>query len=451
MIMRFEGVSILIVDDDEDMKDFLVDLLRDEGYEVRGVSNGNEALEMIEGGSFNIVISDIRMPGLDGMTLLERAKELDITMPFFILITAFGDVEDTISMMDAGAYDFIIKPFKMEQILISVKKAVREIMMRKRIRELEELTNERYSLNNLIGKSPAMRRVFHLVERVSASDGNVLIEGETGTGKEILARTIHFLSPRRKGPFVAVNCAAIPEGLLESELFGFLRGAFTDAKSDRMGLFVEAEGGTLFLDEVAEMSPGLQAKLLRVLEEKKVRPLGSNRAVDVDVRFIAATNKNLRKEVESGRFREDLFYRVNIFRIELPPLRERKEDIPLLIQEFLRESGSGTRRLEIPPEVMRVLLDYSWPGNVRELKNVVERLSYLAEDGKVRLEDLPPEMLGKRDDALFSGVSERLMSLEEMEREYIKKVLEKCRGNKVKAAKILGIDRKTIYRKLGSE
>ena len=450
--MRFiamvaERINILVVEDEQDMREFLRDILIEHGYAVETAPNGEEASALMRKLEFQIVISDLRMPVMDGLSFLDRLRQDCGISPFVILITAFGNIDDTVKLMDRGAYDYIIKPFKTEQILVAVKKAVRELHMRRRIEELEEMTSRRCGLNNLAGKSPAMQKIFTFIRKIADSGGNVLIEGETGTGKEMIARAIHSCSARKDRPFVPVNCASIPEGLLESELFGHVRGAFTDARNDKKGLFIEADGGTLLLDEIAEMPLTLQPKLLRALQERQIKPLGSNTYIPFDVRIISATNRNLLKEVRAGRFREDLYYRLNIFRIELPPLRRRREDIPVLVQEFLRRYRRTDEPVEVSPEAMRALMDYHWPGNIRELENVMERAVYLAEDGVVRLGDLPEEMLRAKDsNAGFSLPSEK--SLDELEREYIEHVLKRCGGNKKRAAEILGVNRKTIYRKL---
>ncbi len=450
--MRFiamvaERINILVVEDEQDMREFLRDILIEHGYAVETAPNGEEASALMRKLEFQIVISDIRMPVMDGLSFLDRLRQDCGIFPFVILITAFGNIDDTVKLMDRGAYDYIIKPFKTEQILVAVKKAVRELHMRRRIEELEEMTSRRCGFDNLAGKSPAMQKIFTFIRKIADSGGNVLIEGETGTGKEMIARAIHSCSARKDRPFVPVNCASIPEGLLESELFGHVRGAFTDARNDKKGLFIEADGGTLLLDEIAEMPLTLQPKLLRALQERQIKPLGSNTYIPFDVRIISATNRNLLKEVRAGRFREDLYYRLNIFRIELPPLRRRREDIPVLVQEFLRRYRRTDEPVEVSPEAMRALMDYHWPGNIRELENVMERAVYLAEDGVVRLGDLPEEMLRAKDsNAGFSLPSEK--SLDELEREYIEHVLKRCGGNKKRAAEILGVNRKTIYRKL---
>ncbi|NOY13069.1 MAG: sigma-54-dependent Fis family transcriptional regulator [Deltaproteobacteria bacterium] len=385
-------VSILIVDDHKEMRDFLQDILSEQGYRVATAASADEALERLASREFHLVITDIKMPGMDGVGLLEQIKTGRGFSPFVILITAFGDINDTIRFIDKGAYDYIIKPFKMEQILIAVKRAERELQMRQRVRELEDRATRPHRFQQLLGKSPVMQQVFSLIEKVAAAEGSVLIEGETGTGKELIAQAIHRESPRKKGPFVPINCASIPEGLLESELFGHTRGAFTGASDKKQGLFVAADGGTLFLDEIGEMPPSLQAKLLRAIQERRVRPVGSTSDITFDVRIVSATNCDLRSAASEGRFREDIFYRLATFQIKVPPLRQRREDIPLLIEHFLAQHAAEGRDIFFSPEVLRALVDYSWPGNVRELRSLVERCIYLCAAETVQLDDLPEEI-----------------------------------------------------------
>lgn len=440
-------IDILVVEDDQDMSDFITDILSERGYSVTTAVNGKEALARLDEKIFPIVVSDLKMPVMGGVTLLEQIVARDIIKPFVIIITAFGDIDEAVELINHGAYDYIIKPFKIEQLLIAVRKAVRELGMRRKIKELEQVTQSRHSLHNLIGKSKAMCKLFLFIERIANSSGNVLLEGETGTGKEVIAQTIHNTSSRRGEPFVPINCAAIPEGLLESELFGHVKGAFTDAKSDKSGLFLEAANGTVLLDEIGEMPLPIQAKILRALQERQIRPVGSSRSISFEARVIAATNKVLKDEMDAGRFREDLYYRLNIFKIDVPPLRERREDIPLLINEFLDRYEPTGLKTEVSVEAMRFFLDYPWPGNIRQLENVIERCVCLAIDGQIALSDLPNEMLESAQDR-NQFTFDRVKPLADMEEDYIKYVLDKCDGNKKKAASFLGINRKTIQRKL---
>lgn len=440
-------LEILIVDDHEDMREFLQDILSEQGYRVASAASADEALRVLAEREFHLVITDIKMPGLDGVGLLERIKSARGFSPFVILITAFGDINDTIGFIDKGAYDYLIKPFKMEQILIAVKRAERELRMRRRVKELAERVVRPHGFQQLLGKSAVMQQVFTLIKKVAQATGSVLIEGETGTGKELIAQAIHRESPRKDGPFVPINCASIPDNLLESELFGHVRGAFTDAREQKTGLFIAANGGTLFLDEIGEMPPSLQAKLLRAIQEQKVRPLGSTDDISFDVRIVSATNRDLRQAASAGTFREDIFYRLATFQIEVPPLRQRREDIPLLIEAFLARHAAQGRDIFFSPEVLRALVDYAWPGNVRELRSMVERCIYLCEGKNVQFEDLPVEMRRQiRPEDRYCLPDDK--TLEEVELDYIRFILDRCEGNRVRAAEVLGINRKTIQRKL---
>ncbi len=440
-------LDILVVDDHADMRDFLQDILSEQGYRTATAASADEALERLASREFHLVISDIKMPGMDGVGLLEQIKTGSGFSPFVILITAFGDINDTIGFIDKGAYDYIIKPFKMEQILIAVKRAERELRMRRRVKELEERVTRPHRFQQLLGKSSAMQQVFHLIEKVAPAEGSVLIEGETGTGKELIAQAIHRESPRNAGPFVPINCASIPDSLLESELFGHARGAFTGAQEKKQGLFVAADGGTLFLDEIGEMPPALQAKLLRAIQERRVRPVGSTRDVGFDVRIVSATNRDLRSAAKSGEFREDIFYRLATFQIDVPPLRQRREDIPLLIETFVAQHAAEGRDIFFPPEVLRALVDYSWPGNVRELRSLVERCAYISAGETVQLDDLP-EALRQQICPVNRYALPEDKTLAEVELDYIRHILDRCQGNRVRAAEILAINRKTIQRKL---
>lgn len=440
-------MDILVVDDHEDMRDFLQEILVEQGYRTAIAASADEALERLASREFHLVITDIKMPGMDGVGLLEQIKSSKGFSPFVILITAFGDINDTIGFIDKGAYDYIIKPFKMEQILIAVKRAERELRMRRRVKVLEDLAARPHRFQQILGKSAAMQQVFSLIEKVAPATGSVLIEGETGTGKELIALAIHRESQRKDGPFVPINCASIPEGLLESELFGHVRGAFTGAQESKQGLFIAADGGTLFLDEIGEMPPSLQAKLLRAIQERRVRPVGSTSDVTFDVRIVSATNRDLRIAAKEGDFREDIFYRLATFQIQLPPLRQRREDIPLLVEAFVAQHAAQGRDIFFPPEVLRALVDYSWPGNVRELQSLVERCVYICEGETVQLDDLPEPMRQQIRPANRYALPDD-KNLEEVELDYIRHILDRCEGNRVRAAEILGINRKTIQRKL---
>jgi len=352
--------------------------------------------------------------------------------------------------MKMGAYDYITKPFQMDELILTVKKALENRLLKREVARLKREVESRYQFHHLIGKSPSMQRIYDFVERISGSSSNVLVTGESGTGKELVAKAIHYNGSRKDGPFIAVNCAAIPETLLESELFGYKKGAFTDAKIDKKGLVFEANEGTLFLDEVTEMPPTLEAKLLRVIEEREVRPLGDTNSYPMDARVISTSNRDVKSLIQEGRFREDLFYRLKVIDIELPPLRERREDIPLLVQHFLNKFGQDSKKnvSGISEDALRGLLNYSWPGNVRELENVIQRAITLSQHEEILPEDLPTPLVEVAGENLIEkGLTEKY-TVEQLEKEYIKRVLIEVGGNKSKAAEILGLDRKTLYRKL---
>jgi DNA-binding NtrC family response regulator len=443
--------SILIVEDDAAMREMLREALEDDGYAVETAANGRAGVERVQKGGVDLVVSDVKMPEIDGLDMLREIKAVSPS-PYVITITAFGSIDTAIRAVKLGAFDYITKPFEVDQLILSVEKALAERELRSEVARLRDEVSRSYRFENMIGRSPAMQEVFDLVRRVAGSPASVLVTGESGTGKELVAKAIHFNSPRKTRPFVAVNCAAIPDTLLESELFGYKRGAFTDARADRAGLLVEAEGGTIFLDEIAELSPALQAKLLRVLQEREIRPLGAARPERVDVRVIAATNRELDARLKDGSFREDLYYRLNVIQIQLPALRDRTEDVLPLAEHFLSVSAAraGKDLKGFHEVAKKALLAHRWPGNVRELENVVERAVALAETASVRLEDLPAAVRERRDaeqDTLARALA-RDMSLDELEREYIQRVLAAEGGNKTRAAQRLGLDRKTLYRKL---
>jgi DNA-binding NtrC family response regulator len=446
--MNQSGNKILVVDDDREMASLLSDVLRDEGFSVVPLSDSLEASRNLQREEFDVLITDLKMKGLKGLDLLEEAKKVAPLTPV-IIITAFGTIESAIQAMKMGAYDYITKPFQMDQIVLTVKKAVENRWLKKEVVRLKKEVETRFHFHQLIGKSPSMQKIYDLVERIKESSSNVLITGESGTGKELVGKAIHYSGTRKEGPFIAVNCAAIPETLLESELFGYKKGAFTDAKADKKGLVSEAREGTLFLDEITEMSPLLQAKMLRVIEERQVRPLGDTNSHPVDVRFISASNRNMKDLIHQGRFREDLYYRLKVIDIELPPLRERKDDIPLLVRHFIQKFGQESKKVSgISEETLKILIDYSWPGNVRELENVIQRAITLGQQETILPEDLPASMIQELDEDVVEKALRKKYSLDQLEKEYIQKVLIEAGGNKTKAAEILGLDRKTLYRKL---
>jgi DNA-binding NtrC family response regulator len=449
--MADKSGAILVVDDEPEMRALLRDELSELGYRVVAVANGREALKKLGEEEYAVVLTDLRMQGMQGLELLNEVKQ-GYPGTNVIIMTAFGSVESAIEAMKHGAYDYVTKPIKNEEMALVVEKAVRDALLRREVQQLRRAVREDYSFHQILGKSKPMREVFDLIRRVADSQTNVLITGESGTGKELAAKAIHFNSDRRSGPFVPVNCAAIPEMLLESELFGHMKGSFTDAKGDKRGLFEESHGGTLFLDEISELPVMLQAKLLRAIQEKEIRRVGSTKSIAVDVRIIAATNLSLTDEVKAKRFREDLYYRLNVIEIRMPPLRERREDILLLVDAFLKKCAEAGRKAVkgIAESALALLVDYPWPGNVRELENVIERAVTLTRGEKVTPEDLPPAIHGSRGDRkVIDDAADRTLPLDEVEKEYILRILDKTGGNKYQAAQILGIDRKTLYRKLG--
>jgi DNA-binding NtrC family response regulator len=441
---------ILIVDDDRGMCQLLIDLLGEDGYETDVAYDGQAALDKYRTTRFDLTITDLMMPKMRGIELVQRLREID-SGALVLLITAFGTIESAVEAMRAGAFHYITKPFHNDEILIQAKRAIEQKTLQEELKRLRTEVQARNRFQNIIGQSAAMQRVFEIVAQVSDLPANILIEGESGTGKELIARAIHSSSSRVSGPFIPVNCAAIPETLLESELFGYVRGAFTDARRDRPGLFREASGGMLFLDEISEMPLTLQTKLLRVLEDKEVRPLGANQSEKVDTRVLSASNRNLDELVRNGKFRQDLYYRLNVIRIELPALRQRSEDIPLLVRYFIEKFAAGAKRnVEgIQDDALAALKSYDWPGNIRELEHTVERAVLLGKGTLVGAEDLPTNLMARGESAIvLAQAFAKQFTLYDLEREYIGKVLESTKGNKTEAARILGVDRTTLYRKL---
>jgi DNA-binding NtrC family response regulator len=448
--MTQEPTSILVVDDEREMRQLLQDILEEDHYRVITASDGQEALTRMESEPFPVVVTDIRMKGMDGFGLLEHMVQKHPETNV-IMMTAFGTVESAVEAMKHGAFDYLTKPVKTDELLVTVQKALREALLRQEVQQLRQVVGREFAFDQILGKSKPMREIFDLIRRVADSQTNILITGESGTGKELVAKALHFNSQRKSKPFVPVNCAAIPELLLESELFGHVRGAFTDAKSDKRGLFEEAHDGTLFLDEISELPMMLQAKLLRAVQEREVRRVGATRSTPVNVRLIAATNVMLAEEVQAKRFREDLYYRLNVIEIHLPPLRERKEDIPLLAHGLLQKCLTAQQKhVEgIADSALARLIDYPWPGNVRELENIVERAATLTQGLTISLEDLPTNIQAIQGEGQFiEDAVEQTLPLAQVEWNYIRRVLEKLGGNKYQTAQVLGIDRKTLYRKL---
>jgi two-component system response regulator AtoC len=435
-------VKILVVDDEAIVRESLSDWLKDVGYQVFTAENGHKALEVIENEKPSIMIADLVMPGMDGIELMKRAKAQEPKIEV-IIITAYASIPTAINAMKEGAYDYIEKPFCPEKAEFLVKNLAEHQELVEENLSLRQRLEDRYRFENIIAKSSKMQRVIEVIKIVAKSNATVLITGESGTGKELVARAIHSQSHRRNKPFVAVSCAALPESLLESELFGHEKGSFTGAYARKKGKFEFANGGTLFLDEVGEMSANIQVHLLRVLEEKEFTRVGGNEPSRVDVRVISATNKDLRKAIEKQEFREDLYYRLNVVNIELPPLRERKEDIPLLAEHFLYKFAIENQKeiTGFSPEAMEFVLDYDWPGNVRELENAIERAVILAKDSIITIGDLPQENLSPA----YSTTPRK--NLKEVERGHIWNVLRETGDNYSEAARILGISRMTLYNK----
>ena len=444
---------ILIVDDEESMCEFLVAALTSHGFDAAYRTSADAALTVLAAEDFDVVVTDLRMKGMDGLALCSRIVETYPAVPV-ILVTAFGSLETAVATIRAGAFDFITKPFEIEELLLAVERALRHRVLETEVRRLRTIVQSTQRSGEMLGSSDAMKKIYDLIARVADSDATVLIAGESGTGKELVARALHRSGKRRGGPFVAINCAAMPEALLESELFGHVRGAFTDAKTTKKGLFVDASGGTLFLDEIGEMPITVQPKLLRALETRTVRPVGGTAEIPFDVNLVTATNRDLESAVADGRFRQDLFYRINVVHLELPPLRARGNDILVLAQHFLERfaARSGKKILGLSGAVAKKLLAYPWPGNVRELQNCMERAVALARFEEIGVEDLSDRISDyKSANVLVVGDDpSELVPLEVVERRYILRVLESAGGNKSIAAQILGLDRKTLYRRLSS-
>jgi two-component system response regulator HydG len=443
------GYKVLVVDDDLEMCGLISDALKGEDFSATSTGDSLEASKILKRQEFDVIVTDLEMKGLKGLDLLEEARQVTPLTPV-IIITAFGTIESALKAMKMGAYDYVTKPFQMDEFVTTVKKALENRLLKKEVLRLKKEVESRYHFHHLIGKSPSMLKIYDLIERIGDTSSNVLITGESGTGKELAGKAIHYNGTRKGGPFVAVNCAAIPETLLESELFGYKKGAFTDARSDKKGLIFEANEGTLFLDEVTEMPSNLQAKLLRVIEEKEVRPLGDTKSYPIDVRVISTSNRDIKIRIEQGTFREDLYYRLKVIDIELPPLRERREDISLLAQHFLIKFSRELKKniTGVSEESLKFLLNYSWPGNVRELENVIQRAITLTRHEIILPEDLPNAIVQNEDENVIQKGLRQKYTVDQLEREYIKNVLVEVGGNKSKAAEILGLDRKTLYRKL---
>ncbi len=444
--------KILVVDDEENLRHMMRIILGQEGYAVSEAGSGVQALDIVEREDIDLVLCDIRMPEMDGMTFLERVTA-GRNPPIVIMMSAYGTIQTAVSAMKLGAYDYISKPFQPDEVVLTIRKAFEHQSLKDENRKLKrQLAGQDRTGEVLIGHSPLMEKLRLLIDRVAQYDSTILISGESGTGKELVAREIHRRSPRREGPFVPINCAAIPENLFESELFGFLKGAFTGAGRDKQGLIEEAEGGTLFLDEVGEVPLSVQVKLLRFLQDGRIRRIGETTEHPVDVRIIAATNQNLKRAVRERRFREDLFFRLNVIGISVPPLRERREDIPALVEHFIQKYAVRYRK-PIPglaPVVLDAFMTFPWPGNVRELENIVERGVLLSEGGQFRITDLPEEFL--RDSDLRGIVDDGILPLREarrrLEKDLIQRALRLKGGDKRGAADSLGITLRSLQYKI---
>ena len=443
---------VLVVEDDEVLRQLLVEVLSDEDYQVEAVETGEEGLETMEGDVFDIVLLDLNLPGMEGMDVLRLipTRQPDAQV---VIMTAFGTVDTAVEAMKQGAFDYINKPFNTEELLLTVKRALEEQDLRREVARLRQHAKGVGTEVEIVGKSPALNRVLDLIARVAPSRATVLITGDTGTGKELVARAIHASSDRIREPFMPINCAAIPENLLESELFGHMKGAFTGAIQNKKGLLEEASGGTVFLDEISTMTMALQAKLLRVLQERVIMRVGGRQPIPVNIRLIAATNIDLDKAVADGEFREDLFYRLSVFPIHVPALRERRDDIPLLANHFLRRYSDlyGVEPPKLPAGTLDRMVAHDWPGNVRELENFIERAVVLhatGGSGAIGFETPPGSGSQQNAAGLLDSAERERWTLDDLERQYIFKVLDSVRWKKTEAAEILGIDRRTLYRKL---
>ncbi len=444
---------VLIVDDEENFRHMLSVILKKEGYDVEAASNGEEALQKVTLSPYDQVLCDIRMPKMDGLDFLNEAKKAGVDSTI-IMMSAYGTVDIAIEAIKLGAYDYISKPFKPDEVILTLKKAEERERLRRENELLRKEVKKEYSFENIISKNKQMQKIFEVITKVAQYKSTILITGESGTGKELVARALHYNSDRAQNPFVAVNCGAIPENLLESELFGHAKGAFTDAIRTKKGLFEEADGGTLFLDEIGELPPQLQVKLLRVLQEGEIRRIGESKPIQVDVRIVAATVKDLVKEVNEGRFRDDLFYRLNVLPIHIPPLRERNEDIPLLTAHFIKKysEAMGKNVMGIDSRALEALMNYKWYGNVRELENTIERAIVLADRENIEIENLPLEIQNFQEEVPLEPLAEEEYSIKKssrfLEMSLIKRALKKTKGNHTHAAKLLEISHRALLYKI---
>lgn len=446
---------ILVVDDEEDLLKMLTVMLSEESYIPVTATSAEKALELLHEENFDLILSDIRMEGMSGIELLKRVKKLDPDLPI-IMMTAYGSIEDAVSAMKAGAYYYLIKPVKMDELLLLIQRALGHRKILNENRELRSELEEKFHFKNIVGNGEKMQQVYRLIEKISRTDSTALLTGESGTGKELVARALHYNSLRKNRSFVAISCAALPETLLESELFGHVKGAFTGAIQQKEGLFSVADGGTVFLDEISASSPTIQTKLLRVLQEKEIKKVGNTRTEKVNVRIIAATNLSLEEEVKKKNFREDLYYRISVIPIDLPPLRDRKEDIPLLVKHFLEKVSSKQegKTFTLEDSVLEALMRYNWPGNIRELENVIERMVTLSDSEVIADRELPPQ-ISQMESPLEEPTSDTIPQecslkkvVESKEAQHIHRILDHVHGDKKKASELLDIDLATLYRKI---
>jgi two-component system response regulator AtoC len=447
-----EEKRILVIDDEENMRHMLAVLLEKEGYQVDNAADGKQGLDLASESFYDLILCDLKMPVMDGMTFLENFQDMQLESTV-IVMSAYGTLDTAIEAMKRGAYDYVSKPFKPDEIMLTLRKAEERERLRKENRLLQQSVRERYSFAQMIGRSPPMQEIFATIEKVADYKTSVLVTGESGTGKELIARAIHYNSSRADKPLVTVNCGAIPETLLESELFGHKKGAFTDAIKDKKGLFQEAHGGSIFLDEIGELPRPLQVKLLRALQEEEIKRVGDTQSINIDIRVLVATTKDLAEEVKSGLFRDDLYYRINVLHVVVPPLRKRTEDIPLLIQHFIEKISQRLHSDvdEVSPAAASALQRYDWPGNVRELENCIERAMVMAGGRTIELADLPPHLQQKAEPVEYLANDENLSIKEasrRLERTLIRRALEKTGGNRTQAAKILEISHPALLYKI---
>ena len=440
------NTNILIADDEEQIREPLSFVLNKEGYNCKTVNDGSNAIKALQEDNYDILITDIKMPGMNGVEVLEKSREIS-PETIVILITAYGSVETAIQALRKGAADYFLKPLDFDEVLVRLKNLIRNKELFRFNKILRKQINTNYNFENIIGKSSVMKKIFEMVKQVSEVSTNILITGATGTGKELIARAIHNNGNKKDKPFIPVNCGAIPDNLYESEFFGYKKGAFTGADTNYEGLFKSADSGTIFLDEIAELPEHMQVKLNRVLQEREIKPIGSSFTIKIDVRILAATNKNLEEEVKSGSFREDLFYRINVVELKLPSLAERKDDVPLLVDHFINKYNNELNKsiMGIDNEVIKLFMSYDWKGNLRELENMIERAVLLCQEDIITPKYLPSHIFENKNELYTDNLNE---AIETFEQNHINEIIKRTEGNKTEAAKLLGVDPSTLYRKM---